>query len=347
MSERSRDRSSSSGGDLSYFPWLSGDCGYGHYLSAADDRTWLQLLRRGAHGQGLLVSHLQPDFCCAGRSPRGAITDGTGLPWLLPALVRWTSPIDEEHMLTSAISMELDGGEREEFSHPPIIISDCFFLDAQATYETMPFVNLSWGQTADEVQALPDLGQFEGLAYPWQIVPLTEQAHDEILITMRAAMNSFQTWVLNEANCWIASYEDDDDELEGDPEIADDLPERNQPGVYEGHGCHECGHRLGEPKCDCGRWATKEQIYLSILSSDLAGKDFLPERYHPLWDYALNRYAVGWQTIAASMEQGDVWSTSCWSQHSPFSDGSSPAALLRALSQGSTPSPGSSASSAA
>jgi hypothetical protein len=304
--------------------------GYGTYLADLDeDRLWLQMLRPGSSGLGLFVACYNPHVCCYGQGAQASVDDVDGVPLLFPALVHWTSVTDPA---TGQVALDVLQDWKEDLSFPPVGITSDWWLDDG---DLMPWVNLihseeaEWQETATYVG---DLNQvLTGLAAPWQLVPLTEEAAKTLADFLAERRDVLDSHILGRTSHEL--QEGDGDEESWYAENHDWNLEDGEPS--------RCSYTLGARECACGAQPTAIQLFTALVeplmdrvhtTDDL----FVPPELHLAWRLALHHFAVGWLAVAARVKEGDAWSTYCWQRLSPFSGSHSLATLLQRLSVPST-----------
>lgn len=319
------------GADEAPTPWQFEPWGgYARYQHA-DDGTWYQMLEPLANGYGLFVAFAAPDICCCPASAQAALQvplgDGLRVPWLFPGIVRWISGINPE---TGLAWGRIDGDASDDYGDtiegPPVIITDYTFPDDA---NSMLLVNTTGDMQAqfDEASWDTEGPPAQGIAVPWQLVPIPEAKALELRDYINQVCKRYDTHVLAMTNCDLSNNYGETDEWR----------ECHCDEHMETHPCR-CKYQVGtyEGLCSCGAYPTYIQQYVALRESDVEGHDFLPPEDRALWDYALARFVAGHTVTYKNMEAGDAWSSSSWRQLSPFLDSDSLELLLQRPSPGST-----------
>jgi hypothetical protein len=302
-------------------PWENDSWGSYERIADADEGQWHQQLSPDSSGFGLMVMGVQPDTCCwPSDSLQGALRDAirAGEPWLLPALVHWSSGIDPT---TGKPHQGLygpgDGDNVDEIEAPPVVINDIWVPDdtnSMLLVNTTGNVESQWEQSCWDTGLLPAVG----IAAPWQILPISEKDYRTWHGDFLDACNEFSTNMLGYSNCDISNMYGESEEWEA---CHCSLNGPAPDDIFD-HSCR-CDYVLGESHCNCGHPPTQIQLYTALRDSDLQGRELLPESAQTAWADALDRYVAGLKTIHHNKEAGDAWSSSSWRRLSPFSDSAS------------------------
>lgn len=298
--------------------------GYRTWLSTIDpDGMWAPMFAPGAAGFGLFVSAWNPFLCCYGQDMHMAPDDDDGIPLLFPAAVQWNSVIEPAN---DRLVPQVLHDWNEDLSFPPVGITSDWWLDDG---NLMPWVNLIHQEEAEWQETWQYVGDLNvvltGLAAPWQIVPITDEAFVLLKDWLPMRSQLLGAHVLGITNCEMQQGDDD--------YLAPDHSEGREPNL--------CAFELGRLDCACGEAPTAWQQWDALVEPLVAGvfttEDlFLPPQLYPLWRLAQRNFALGWLASAARAAQGDAWSSFCWRRLSPFSGSHSLASLLQRLSQPST-----------
>ena len=165
------------------------------------------MLRPGASGWGLLVSCFNHMVCCYPQSAYMAETDNDGVPLLFPAVVQWHSVIDPR---TDTVPVDVWRPWDEDLHFPPVGIERDWWLDEGVL---MPWTNLIhhdealWEETDLYVGDLNVT--LTGLAAPWQILPITQEAATALQAFMTERGGLLGARVMSLTNCELCEVTDE------------------------------------------------------------------------------------------------------------------------------------------
>jgi len=266
--------------------------GYMRFQSIDDGTMW-SMLNPGAEGVGLHVGHLfDPECCCGyyGDAHMQAVYKNDNNPWLFPSLVTWKSIMVNEFPHTDFIkNFDIDY-PAVALTHVNSAIDEFRWSINNVNYETETD-RMSYYPNDDRIQ----VGESNviGLAPLWSVVPMFTQ---ERTIALQKSIRKLQTetdlGMLSE--CWC---------------------------TIDGFPCDDSCARSTDYRaaCTCNIYEQISTKIENLYRYPIKVEDYMDDMTKQTWQSAVNRFYDGWQVIADTAHQGEVWA-SYWQQaQSPFS----------------------------
>ena len=372
-------------------PWLGPRGGY-EYFADRDDGTWAQMMRMGGSGLGLFVATVSYNVKYSNKwhlrvgnipwlmpavvrwhshaSCEKTWFDGTDGDFFHgpPVHIEWGEGVWADTVDFYGLGLENPSEATAQFSNlgNPVEMKG----------------ELAWGDYVDEGICVA--------AAPWQLVPIESEYAERISQYIIMQSDRLKLYHLGFDRHWLDENVLEDPELDGEvqPEEWNEeekgpwdptpsLPDRQwechcqrEVSLTEwnywyvtaecqrrGEDC-PCDYTFGMFGCACGApeptlFHYRYALLDLIETGGLTGHDLLPSDIGELWDYAVERYLEGSQTLHDLVLRDDLPEgtrecfTSSWRQVSPYSDSSSLEEHRMALFQHSTSSESSQGYSAA
>lgn len=297
---------------------------------AADRGGWWRLVQPGATGWGLaalLVLDANECIHGDGRIPavEWTIHRPDGTPWLLPALVRWSSCTGDDRLARA------DLAEAYADATVPMVEISEFTSLSQRPLE----VNGLWprrsGQNEAAAVGMADSRYVVGPSYGGDMAPLLEalersvdhESNPLLPIWQVVPVDDAAVGVLRQA-LWALEADHaleliDACACEVNDVYGDEVCERQAEAYWSGSdGVDLTGHTwptdpLGSRHCECGDHAVPHLITEHLLGRTDDWGALLPSPYDRAWAHLTSTYSDGWRVVDDAARERKSWATS-WQQ---------------------------------
>ena len=255
------------------------------------------------------------------------------LPLLLPVLVKWHSIVEDDSLVAHGVINSLEPADLLKAPCPLVAITKAWMqdeshpeLEGDALHHQCPVLPAA-AQDYEPADVM-GIGEVHAYVAPWQILPIDTDTALTLHDAFHTHFNDNDGWIFYECLWCELEYADYNGEAETLFEWHEDHTKLREytwlmdnPSI---EGMPEpkvlCYFETGMATCSCGMPATYVQRRYALLdySPFVCGHCWFPERYQPIWEYAVERYVTGWDAVYEQIKKGDPWSTSLWQQSSPF-----------------------------